>query len=137
MELFLNLLWLVVALLASATWLRHRFARLDKAGRRREAIALICALFLLFPVISLTDDLHAEVVLVEDAAASKRQAAVSAHQLHSAHTAPVAAAHPAITVFGLSAPSSVFAGCFDSLAVAPIAAAFHRIPARSPPFSVL
>lgn len=40
---------------------------------RMEAVAMVCALALLFPVISLTDDLHPEIIAV-DAASGKRNA---------------------------------------------------------------
>jgi hypothetical protein len=42
-----------------------------------EAIAMVCFLSLLFPVISLTDDLHPEIVAV-DAASGKRNACLIA-----------------------------------------------------------
>jgi hypothetical protein len=42
-----------------------------------EAVAMICVLALLFPVISLTDDLHPETVAV-DAASGKRNACLIA-----------------------------------------------------------
>jgi hypothetical protein len=51
-----------------------------------EAVAMVCILALLFPVISLTDDLHPETVAV-DAASGKRNAcliAASASHVRSA-----------------------------------------------------
>lgn len=70
MEISLNLLWLAVAVIAASVWIfRWRPASRDSA--LSAAVALGCALVLLFPSISLTDDLHPQIVAV-DAAAGKR-----------------------------------------------------------------
>ena len=58
MELFLNLVWLSVSLLLVITWIRS-----ERRGRKKfewsTVIALLLLLVLLFPVISMTDDLIA------------------------------------------------------------------------------
>ena len=70
MEISLNLLWLAIAVIAAGVWIfRWRPASRDSA--LSAAVALGCALVLLFPSISLTDDLHPQIVAV-DAAAGKR-----------------------------------------------------------------
>jgi hypothetical protein len=73
METLLNLSWLVVALglisMWKFRWLGSR--RNPNSGILPEAIAIACAISLLLPAISLTDDLHPEIVAV-DAAAGKR-----------------------------------------------------------------
>jgi hypothetical protein len=73
MELLLNLVWLLLALPAYWLWRRGAGAR---AARRITALqfllALSCALVLLFPVISATDDLHAMRAEMEESATSKR-----------------------------------------------------------------
>src|SRR5713226_515456 len=60
MELLLNLAWVLLGLPAYWLWRRHAGAR---AARRFDSLqvllALGCALVLLFPVISASDDLHA------------------------------------------------------------------------------
>jgi hypothetical protein len=79
METFLNLVWLVVAVAAIWLW-RFRWTvsrRNPRHSTRMEAVAMICVLALLFPVISLTDDLHPETVAV-DAASGKRNACLIA-----------------------------------------------------------
>jgi hypothetical protein len=73
MELFLNLVWVLLAL--PAYWLWRRDA--DVRGRRgidswQCLFALGCVMVLLFPVISATDDLHAMRAEIEDSAISKR-----------------------------------------------------------------
>lgn len=58
MELFLNLVWLSVSLLLVIMWIRS-----ERRGRKKfewsTVIALLLLLVLLFPVISMTDDLIA------------------------------------------------------------------------------
>ena len=79
METFLNLVWLLVTVAAIWLW-RFRWTvsrRNQKHSTRMEAAAMVCFLALLFPVISLTDDLHPETVAV-DAASGKRNACLIA-----------------------------------------------------------
>jgi peptidoglycan/LPS O-acetylase OafA/YrhL len=84
-ELFLNILWFAMAAGALAAFLRkHRRGRKDR--RLLLALgALLCAAALLFPAISVTDDLHRDAFVVEDSSAAKRLANAVAH------TAPLAA----------------------------------------------
>jgi hypothetical protein len=73
MELLLNLAWLLLAIPAYQLWRNS-----TPANRRRGfsslqcLLALGCALVLLFPVISATDDLHAMRAEMEESPASKR-----------------------------------------------------------------
>jgi hypothetical protein len=106
MELLLNLVWLLVAVLAIGASCKRWPADGSEPHRqtRRGWIALACALVLLFFVISLTDDLHAEVMVVEDASASKRHScSVVSHSIHAASR--TAASHQALAVLP---PSSFF-----------------------------
>ncbi len=57
MELLLNLAWVLLAL--PGYWLWRRAVDSRHASSRQCLLALGCALVLLFPVISATDDLHA------------------------------------------------------------------------------
>jgi hypothetical protein len=92
METFLNLVWLAVALAAIWLW-RFRWAGSRQNpiySSRMEAAAMVCLLALLFPVISLTDDLHPETAVV-DAASGKRNAiliAASASHVRSSTLTP-------------------------------------------------
>ncbi len=75
MELSLNLFWLLLVVVSVVVWRRkgsplHRPRR--ARGSRHGLIALGCVLALLFPVISITDDLHAEQAIIEDSNPSKR-----------------------------------------------------------------
>ena len=69
MEVLLNSIWLLVAIGAIMLWRpeRHRALPTGRGlSRCFGLIALVCALVLLFPIISLTDDLHAEQAAMED-----------------------------------------------------------------------
>ncbi len=65
MESFLNLLWLLLALLSFGLW-RMKWCRGVWAESFRGAVGLSCVLVLLFFAISLTDDLHEVPALAED-----------------------------------------------------------------------
>jgi len=60
MELLLNLLWLALSAPAVWLWLRLRASSPERGfcHQVRPFLLLACALLLLFPVISATDDLH-------------------------------------------------------------------------------
>jgi len=99
MELLLNAIWLVVAASLLLVW-RLRWLpqlRASAAGRRKwqSLIGLVCVLALLFPAISLTDDLHP----TEFALADTKSLYAAAHSHDSA--GPVPRSH---------APSHGFAG---------------------------
>jgi len=74
MELTLNLIWAIIAA-ASYVLLFRRFAIRDAGNARGPSraqcvIALTCFLAILFPVISLTDDLHEMQATAEEASSS-------------------------------------------------------------------
>ncbi|HEV2721927.1 MAG TPA: hypothetical protein VG323_18040 [Thermoanaerobaculia bacterium] len=72
MELLLNVLWLAVALAA--------FALCTRGGRdRRRIVVTACIVALLFPIISITDDLAASVAAVEETVAARRVMDADAH----------------------------------------------------------
>ena len=67
MELFLNILWLLLALPALWVWrYETRAARTNAFARLGPLLILGCVLVLLFPVISATDDLQAMRFEMED-----------------------------------------------------------------------
>src|SRR5271169_2053378 len=73
MELFLNLLWLMLALPALLVWRRHSSTpTLGTNSFPRFLVLLGCLLALLFPVVSASDDLHPISAEIEESAASKR-----------------------------------------------------------------
>jgi hypothetical protein len=74
MELLLNLFWLTLAV--PALWMWCRESVYDKDRRRfdgiRPVLLLGCALMLLFPVVSATDDLHAMRQEMDESSPSNR-----------------------------------------------------------------
>jgi hypothetical protein len=76
MELFLNVFWLLLALLSVGLWWtqwsRAGSGRGERGASLPSAISLSCALLVLFPVISLTDDLHAVPALAEETRSPRR-----------------------------------------------------------------
>jgi hypothetical protein len=75
MELFLNLVWFLGAVVLVCVW-RLRWIPQRSAGTRRglhEWSAISLALVLLFFAVSMSDDMHAEIVALEDFSASRRQ----------------------------------------------------------------
>lgn len=84
MELFLNFVWVLIAVFGLSVW-RVCWAP-GRSGRReplREWTAIVAALVLLFFAVSLTDDLHSDLVLFEESANGRRQGVtlVSPHSL--------------------------------------------------------
>lgn len=75
MELTLNLVWVCVAIAAVlaqiATFSHNAALARQPAGYSRKIIAMGCALVILFFVISMTDDLHDQQVLIEERKASR------------------------------------------------------------------
>ena len=114
METLLNLVWLAVTVAAIGLW-RFRWTvsrRGPRPSQKIEAVAMVCFLALLFPVISLTDDLHPEIMVV-DAASGKRNACLIAASARQAHAATlVSGAHFAVGMVSrpLSTPNFVVSG---------------------------
>jgi hypothetical protein len=72
MELGLNLLWLLLAAAGFALLWRGRGNRaLTCRQSFRRIVSLACALVIVFPIISLTDDLHAAQAVIEDSKPAK------------------------------------------------------------------
>jgi hypothetical protein len=137
METFLNLVWLAVSL--GAVWLwRYRWTlsrRDPRHSTRIEAVAMVCVLAVLFPVISLTDDLHPETAVV-DAASGKRNAcliAATAPHGHSAMANP--GTHLAVgMISGRSGEVNlVFAGFVSDVKSNNQSGLAGASPGRSPP----
>lgn len=84
MELFLNILWFSLAAGAVAALFRTYRRGQEKKRFLLGLGALLCAAALLFPAISITDDLHFNAFLVEDSNSTKRLANAVAH------TSPIA-----------------------------------------------
>jgi hypothetical protein len=114
-EAILNLIWLGVTLAALWLW-RFRWKGAHRSpghNVRLEAVAMICILALLFPVISLTDDLHPEVIPVDAASSKRALCMLAAQHAHGSHAGTSCNQHLVFAVFrdGLARLEFGFAGC--------------------------
>lgn len=129
MELVLNLLWLLLALPAWWVWRRQ-----DRSfDSLRCVLVLACAIVLLFPVISCTDDLQAMRQEMEESTPSKRtlkQAGVEKSSARSHFTAPPA--QLAASVLG-SPCFEIFGRVSATQAPAPGLALVRVASGRAPP----
>jgi hypothetical protein len=121
MELFLNLAWVLLAALMFGLWMR--FAPRNGADRRMQIVALAVLLVVLFPVISVTDDIQAFQNPAEADSLQRRDHACSAP--HSILSHGPALPLPALDdlPFGflsMAAAGSFPAPVFDHPALAPI-----------------
>lgn len=84
MEVILNLIWTALAVAAVIHFSLRRPRRLEprSVGNLPCALALGCALILLFPVISVTDDLHPDAVAVDASAGKRASFRLPARQAH-------------------------------------------------------
>ena len=97
MELLLNLAWLILAFAAFArlgVWAR---GETDRMRVWTVALATVCVVVLLFPIISITDDFQESVAAIEETFAVRQVVAAAA-----LHLAPVL-----FTAFSLSAFATV------------------------------
>ncbi|HEY4836996.1 MAG TPA: hypothetical protein VIH72_00195 [Candidatus Acidoferrales bacterium] len=137
MELLLNLAWVVISLVA--IFLLRGDWRKRKSPPLREWIALATFLFVLFPVISLTDDLHPEIALAEAATGKKHFQLLRAHGPASPPQSSHAPATHAVIFRNQScpAPELRFAGIFELNVSTAISAPTKVTSGRSPPSILL
>ncbi len=131
MELLLNAVWLLVGIAAVGFWLvRARGAVHRGRGAATGLIVLCCVLALIFPVISMSDDLHAQQVAVEDSS-------ITCKKMASATAATVLDHAPAATTLSCAQnPLWQVLGVVevDNLAAMPFVTLLH-ISGRAPPFT--
>lgn len=137
MELSLNLCWLAVVVASYALWLRQPwFGGRARPSRRECAAALLvlgCVLFLVFPVISISDDVRAAREFLEEPTSDQplaKSLEVQKRVPLGVLPSPVAAlAHPQVVFDALRPLGIVYVS--DPLArhIEPL----RPVPARSPP----
>ena len=137
MELILNALWFVIAVGSYALLLRRLMC---SGAERRQGprqwqciIALGCALSILFPVISLTDDLHDMQATVEDPSSSGAIMKKSGDRLQST---PVCTSHQLFCVDSSFHPTiylAAFGKTTDQPTLHPAAQLRSITPGRAPP----
>ncbi len=126
MELLLNLAWV---LMAAALFSLLLHAPPQRGSRQRQFVALVVLLLVLFPVISLTDDLQATQNLAETDCCQRRANGCSVPQ----SVLPHIASWPLPAVFQLSLGSE-FRGPAEFIAVRAAAdPALAPIESRPPP----
>jgi len=115
MELFLNLLWMLIAVGLLGAWRTRWVHQQHRAPRHslQEWSALSIALVLLFFAVSMTDDMHSEIVALEECSTSKRELVCSpgAHALPQSGTelhTPFWVITPSVPIFGPSTPMRKF-----------------------------
>jgi hypothetical protein len=123
MELFLNILWVLIAVAGVGVW-RVRWQRQSRIRRPeawREWTAVACVLVVLFFAVSLTDDLHAELVFLEDCSTSRRYT----NCLDCVHSSPQRHTLPAGVGFAIvSRPASAHTFSFESLTPAVVVSVY-------------
>jgi hypothetical protein len=140
METILNLVWLAVTVAGVCLWrFRWTVSRKNPThSMRMEAVAMVCILALLFPVISLTDDLHPEIALVEASSGKRNASLIAACAPHVRATTPKLGTHFAVGI--ILRPFGV--ANFNSLDFLPLAKPVNSVwlirssPGRSPPLLV-
>jgi hypothetical protein len=121
MEIFLNLAWALSAVVFFSIWLRHSCH--VGTDRRTQLVALAVLVLILFPVISVTDDLQAMQNPAEADCCLRRDHVVSnAHSLLPAVAAlpPPAFAELPFGFLQLTAQGSLASPVVDRYALAPI-----------------
>lgn len=135
MELLLNLAWLLVAIATVTLWVRQ--SRRGTSGALSlclQSIALVCALAVLFPAISATDDLHATQLAVE-ASDVARKVLRSVNTVSSSGAVDWLHFLPAVLLLPLLVvPRRKFlCSTLDSRGVLPQIDFISLLPSRAPP----
>lgn len=139
MESFLNILWVLIALAALGTW---RACWIHERARRRDPIrewaAVICALVLLFFAVSLSDDLHLSLVLLEEGAGGRKHTAIWDAHCSTHDQSRLTAAHPGAALTGavFFPPLATFVSLRPSEQRSPIVVDSDVQLGRAPPYSL-
>lgn len=138
MELFFNLFWLLIALASFVGWRRVVRVRRGTRGRVRAALpvlALVCALAILFPTISVSDNLHPKLFVTEDGSASRRAMiaiAGTGHGIsgHQSHASPPALIPSLVLPFRFELIAASFCPAYFP---PPLTTFTRTLPSRAPP----
>jgi hypothetical protein len=103
MELFLNILWMLIAIALLGTWRTYWVHQRRRTARHslQEWSAVSVALVLLFFAVSMSDDMHSEIVALEECSANKRD------QVHLAAAQPLPRTGTALHTFPWAVASRV------------------------------
>jgi threonine/homoserine/homoserine lactone efflux protein len=141
MEALLNILWLIIATAFVCVW-RLRWVRQKRASERKRAqewTAMTAALILLFFAVSLTDDLHSDMMLYDECSSGRRHSMACA--CGHADLGRASAIHGAVAALATRSASlelPPLGGRTVAVNQAPNLTATVDIPAgRAPPSSLL
>jgi hypothetical protein len=134
MELLLNVFWLTSALFALGLWWRDSVSTQPGHIRSRlpKFLLLACVLILLFPVVSVTDDLHPLRPEMEESSPSKKiKVAADKCSSHLGFSGSL----PALIGCGLrfSPPTNICGGILKEPAQIPQLPQFSKRSSRAPP----
>jgi hypothetical protein len=135
MELLLNLIWTALAMAAFGAFAigrRHSSSWVAPGPFAKALCGVACAVVLLFPVVSATDDLHPTQAMVEDAAKRVRTALVHPHSSDGYH--PVSLLPVLLAMWLSLALFESRSFLFFEPAAAPILRALAPHEGRAPPF---
>jgi hypothetical protein len=132
MELLLNILWVLLAVPAVLVWMRTPEQRLSSKRGLCSLFVLGCALLLLFPVISASDDLHAMRPEIEESTASKK---IAIHVV-APHASAAWGLACAVTALPVTPQVHVCGNVIDFSIALPQEAAPTPLGARAPPVSL-
>ena len=141
MESILNILWLMIATAFVCAW-QMRWVRQRIASKRNPAqewTAMTAALILLFFAVSLTDDLHSDMMLYDECSSGRRHSMVCA--CGQAELGSASAIHGAVAVIAARSAALELpqrGSRMFEIRPAPKLVAAIDIPAgRAPPTSIL
>ena len=114
METFLNLLWLSVAVAATTRFAIRATREPDDIAfpqrRQLAGTALLCVIVLLFPIISVTDDLHEDAALIEESSGPRCVAASAQLRTHHVGHGPTTAVFAGGAMYSFTLASFLFVG---------------------------
>jgi hypothetical protein len=128
MELLLNLAWFAIAIAAFARFGVWAYGETDRSRIWAVALATVCVIALLFPIISITDDLEASDAVFEESVAVRRVVAPAA-----LHVLPILAA--ALTLCLLAIALTLLGFVTSKAFALPSAPALLTLALRGPPLS--
>jgi hypothetical protein len=141
MELLLNIVWVLAAAGLLGIWRTRWVHQRERTPRHSflEWTAVSVALVLLFFAVSMTDDLHAQILFSEECSTSRRNMSCPAGAHASPQSAPASQLHYAVVLAHASEPAPLISfGTLDSL---PVRNTSHvqidRLSGRAPPVSSL
>ncbi len=126
MELLLNLTWLLLSFACAFAVVKH--ARRGSESPRLWVVltAVLCFIVLLFPVISMTDDLHAELYTSEDP--GKRRVIADQLQHHAVIVVALATLLPTLLIVTVRSSWN-----FIDVVVTPLDGSIPSVTSRPPP----